>query len=114
MQQNIFKAFTRLIFGDAQAGSQGGQAVETMADNLGDVEDGLGRVGKAGKKAGKDLKGALTGFDEINKLTTKASGGAGDLADELGGLGGVGSVDLGTASSGELDIDTSIENKLKP
>ena len=109
-----FKAFTRLIFGDAEAGSQGGQAVETMADNLGSVEDGLGGVGKAGKKAGKDLKGALAGFDEINKLTTKASGGAGDLADELGGIGGVGPVDLGTASSGELDIDISkFENKFK-
>lgn len=107
-----FKAFTRLIFGDAEAGSQGGVAVETMADNLGDVEDGFGDVGKAGKKAGKDLKGAIAGFDEINSLADKASGGAGGLADELGGIGGVGPIDLGTASSGELDLDTSkIESK---
>lgn len=109
-----FKAFTRLIFGDSNSGgSSGGAVVETMADNLGDVEDGLGGVGKAGKKAGKDLKGALAGFDEINTLANKATDGAGGLADELGGIGGVGPVDLGTASSGELDLDTSkIENKL--
>lgn len=108
-----FKAFTRLIFGDAEVGSQGGVAVETMADNLGDVEDGFGDVGKAGKKAGKDLKGALAGFDEINALANKANEGTGDLTDGLAGIGGVGSIDLGTASSGELDLDTSkIENKL--
>lgn len=105
-----FKAFTALIFGDSNKGGSGGAVVEAMGDSLGDTEDGLDGVGKAGKKAGKDLKGALAGFDEINTLADKASGGAGDLADELGGIGGV---DLGKASGGELDIDTSkMESKL--
>lgn len=105
-----FKSFTALIFGNAQAGSQGGQAVETMADNLGDVEDGLGGVGEAGKKAGKDLKGSIAGFDEINTLANKASEGMEGIEDSLGG---VGPVDLGASSSGKIDIDTSkIESKL--
>lgn len=105
-----FKAFTSLIFGNAVGGSQGGAVVETMADNLGDTEDALGGVGKAGKKAGKDLKGATAGFDEINSLADKASDSLGGAAD---GFGEVGSVDIGTASSGELDLDTSkIEGQL--
>ena len=66
-----FKAFTRLVFGDAAAGSQGGAVMEGIADNLSDVEDGLGGVGKAGKKAAKDLKGVLASFDEINVLAKK-------------------------------------------
>lgn len=108
-----FKAFTRLIFGDAQASSQSGQAIETMADNLSDVEDGFGGVGEAGKKAAKDLKGALAGFDEINTLAKQTSDGTSELSDGLGGIGGVVAVDLGAASSGELDISTSkIESNL--
>lgn len=98
-----FKAFTRLIFGDAEASSQSGAAFETMADSLGDVEEGFGGVGKAGKKAAKDLKGAIAGFDEINKLSSKTAdaGGGGGGVD----IGGVGPVDLGSAASGEIDID---------
>lgn len=99
-----FKAFTALIFGSSKAGSQGGQVVETMADSLGDTEEGLEGVGAAGKKAGKDLKGSIAGFDEINTLADKASEGMEGIEDSLGG---VGSVDLGTASNGEFDIDTS-------
>ena len=116
-----FKAFTRLIFGDAEVGNQGGVAVETMADNLGGVEDSLGGIGKAGekagtglKKAGKEAKGALAGFDEVNTLAKKTSAGAGGIADGLGDIGGVGPIDLGTAASGELDINTSkVEDKFK-
>lgn len=108
-----FKAFTALLFGDSNGGGSGGGAVVSgMADSLEDAEEGFGDVGKTGKKAGKDLKGALAGFDEINNLADKASDGAGGLDDVLGG---VGSIDLGKASTGELDIDTSkIMDKLKP
>lgn len=117
-----FKAFTGLIFGNAEAGSQGGKAVEVMTNNLGGVEDNLGGIGKAGekagkglKKAGKEAKGALAGFDELNTLAKNATsgtdGGAGGLVDDLGG---VGPVDLGAATNGELDIDTStVEGKFK-
>jgi len=74
-----FKAFTRLIFGDAEASSQGGVALENMADNLGDVEDGFGDVGKAAKKAAQDVKKSLAPFDQLNILTDKASKGTEDL-----------------------------------
>ncbi|QUH21074.1 phage tail protein [Alkaliphilus sp. B6464] len=105
-----FRAFTALIFGDTQASKGTAKNLGYTVDSLEDAEDGFGDVGKAGKKAGKDLKGATTGFDEINKLTDKAGSSAGDLADDLGGIG---SIDLGTASSGELDLDTSkIESQL--
>lgn len=106
-----FKAFTELVFGKTQAKPKGGafgigDGIEDMGDNSGKAADGLGNIGKAGKKAAKDLKGAISGFDEINKLSSnKKDGGSG-----IGGLGGVdvggvGAVDLGSATSGEIDID---------
>ena len=98
-----FKAFTRLIFGDAEASSQGGVALENMADNLGDVEDGFGDVGKAAKKAAQDVKKSLAPFDQLNILTDKASKGTEDLEDALN-TGGIGPVECGDTSSKEIDI----------
>lgn len=97
-----FKAFTRLIFGDAEASSQGGVVVETMADNLGDVEDGFGDVGKAAKKAAQDVKKALAPFDQLNILVDKTSKSTEELADELN-IGNVG-VDFGKTDDKEIDI----------
>lgn len=100
-----FKAFTRLIFGDAEISSQGGVAVETMADNLGDVEDGFGDVGKAAKKAAQDVKKSLAPFDQLNILADKTSKSTEELADELsiGNVGNVG-VDFGKIDDKEIDI----------
>lgn len=100
-----FKAFTRLIFGDAEASSQGGVVVETMADNLGDVEDGFGDVGKAAKKAAQDVKKSLAPFDQLNILADKTSKSTEELADELniGDVGKVG-VDFGKTDDKEIDI----------
>ena len=100
-----FKAFTRLIFGDAEASSQGGVVVETMADNLGDVEDGFGDVGKAAKKAAQDVKKSLAPFDQLNILADKTSKSTEELADELdiGNVGNVG-VDFGKIDDKEIDI----------
>lgn len=104
-----FRAFTALLFGDTQASKKTATNLGYTTENLGDVEDGFEDVGKAGKKAGKDIKGAIAGFDEINTLADKAGG----SADSLDGIGEVGPIDLGTASSGELDLDTSkIESQL--
>lgn len=104
-----FKAFTRLIFGDAEASSQGGVVVETMADNLGDVEDGFGDVGNAAKKAAQDVKKSLAPFDQLNILTDKTSKSAEELADELniGDVGNVG-VDFGKTDDKEIEIDIKI------
>src|SRR5690606_16566276 len=97
-----FKAFTRLIFGDAEASSQGGVALENMADNLGDVEDGFGDVGKAAKKAAQDVKKSLASFDQLNILADKTSKSTEELADELN-IGNVG-VDFGKIDDKEIDI----------
>jgi len=97
-----FKAFTRLIFGDAEASSQGGVALENMADNLGDVEDGFGDVGKAAKKAAQDVKKSLAPFDQLNILADKTSKSTEELADELN-VGNVG-VDFGKTDDKEIDI----------
>lgn len=97
-----FKAFTRLIFGDAEVSSQGGVAVETMVDNLGDVEDGFGDVGKAAKKAAQDVKKSLAPFDQLNILADKTSKSTEELADELN-IGNVG-VDFGKTDDKEIDI----------
>lgn len=97
-----FKAFTRLIFGDVEASSQGGVALENMADNLGDVENGFGDVGKAAKKASKDVKKALAPFDQLNILADKTSKSTEELADKLN-IGNVG-VDFGKTDDKEIDI----------
>ena len=111
-----FKAFTRLIFGDAEVSSQGGVAVETMTDNLGDVEDGFGDVGKAAKKAAQDVKKSLAPFDQLNILADKTSKSTEELADELdiGNVGNVG-VDFGKIDDKEIDIkiNTSAFDKFK-
>lgn len=97
-----FKAFTRLIFGEAEASSQGGVVIETMADNLGDVEDGFGDVGKAAKKAAQDVKKSLAPFDKLNILADKTSESTEELADKLN-IGNVG-VDFGKTDDKEIDI----------
>ena len=58
---------TEVIKGNIQSGSVG---ASTMADNMNDVAD-------ATKKAGKEAKKSLAAFDELNILSSGASGGAG-------------------------------------
>lgn len=107
-----FRAFTKLIFGDTQASKKTANDLGYIGSSLGDVQDGLGgaskgldKTGKAGKKAAKDLKGAIAGFDEINQLTEKTAnadsgvGGAGN-SDIPGG----GNIDFGNVEVGEVDL----------
>lgn len=58
---------TEVIKGNIQTGSAGASA---MADNMNDVAD-------ATKKAGKEAKKSLAAFDELNILSSGASGGSG-------------------------------------
>lgn len=67
--------------------SAGASAVGDLADNAGDVSDGLGKAGKAAKK----LKNALLGIDELNVLSKDdSSSGSGS-----GSGAGIGGGDLG-------------------
>ena len=117
-----FKAFTRLIFGDAQGSSGGGVVLSDVSDSLGDAEEGYNNVGSSAGKAAKDtekaakkMKNALAGFDEINKLEKVDNSGTDDT-----GVGGVGSgidglgesikVDLGQVDLGQSQIDAVIDN----
>ena len=72
-------AFTQALFGKAVVPKKQAESIQSQA---GAVED----LGDATEKAGKQAKGSLAGFDEINKLG-KADGGAGVNA--VGGIGAI-------------------------
>lgn len=56
-----------------------------QAGAVANLGDSYKDAGKAAKKAAKDAKTALMGFDEINRLSKETSGGAGAGIDSLGG-----------------------------
>lgn len=117
-----FKAFTRLIFGDAQGSSGGGVVLSDVSDSLVDAEEGYNNVGSSAGKAAKDtekaakkMKNALAGFDEINKLEKVDNSGtddtgAGGVGSGIDGL-GIDGVDLGESINlGQSQIDAVIDN----
>ncbi|WP_054939066.1 hypothetical protein [Paenibacillus ihuae] len=121
-----FKAFTELIFGNAMGGgsteatgaiSGVGDAAAGAGGSLGDMGEAATDAGKKTKKAGKDVKGSLAGFDQLNTLaksTADAASEAGDAAAGLGGLGagiggGFGDLDLGKP---DINIDP-VKEKVK-
>lgn len=115
-----FKAFTELIFGNAVGGGSAAAAgaITDVSDaaagaggSLGDMGAAADKAGKKSKKAGKDVKGSLAGFDQLNTLAKStadslddAAAGAGGAAAGLGaGLGaGFGDLDLGTP---DINVD---------
>ncbi len=122
---NAFKSFTELITGNKSSGQSsglGGLAKDSIAlsdglsgasdsaDNLSDATNG---VGKAAKKAAKEMQ-SLMGFDAINKLSENtdsdsengAGSGAG-IGDALGQA-----VDYGNLAEGESAID-KLSNKFQ-
>lgn len=107
-----FKAFTELIFGDAMGGSAAaagaisgvGDAAAGAAGAVGGVGDAAADAGKKTKKAGKDVKGSLAGFDQLNILADSAASALDDAGDAAGGIGGLGA-GLG-AGFGDLDLGT--------
>ncbi|MNW40124.1 hypothetical protein D3C74_172300 [compost metagenome] len=108
-----FKAFTELIFGNAagvsNATGAAAAATSDAADSMGGMGAATSDAGKKVKKAGKDVKGSLAGFDQLNTLTQATAAAMGDTADAAGAAGAVGGVDLGSLTTGEVDlgIDTS-------
>ncbi len=104
-----FKAFTALLFGDASGGSVSG-AANNAAAATNDMGTAAGGAGKKVKKAGKDVKGALGGFDQLNTLAMSTADSMDDAGSAAGGLADMGGMNLG-GSPVSLDIDTS---KLQP
>lgn len=95
----VFAKVTALLFGKANAGTVGqvsaneeitssGLAAADATDKLADSTAG---AGSASKKAAKDMKGILAGFDELNILADKASG---SLSGAAGGGSGSGVDDI--------------------
>ncbi len=100
---NVFAQVTTAIFGKqtkqqeqiAKSGTSAAKAQENL--------------GKATKKAGKEAKGALAGFDELNVLAKNTADAASGATDELGEDIGIGEIE----TKGEMDIETSkVEEKL--
>lgn len=108
-----FKAFTELIFGNAVGGGSAaatsaisgvGAAATDSSGAMGNMGAAATDAGKATKKAGKDVKGSLAGFDQLNTLAKST---AGSLDDAAAGAGGVGAgLGAGMAGMGNLDLGT--------
>ena len=80
-----FKAFTSLVFGDAQATSK-------STDSTNKLADATTKAGDAAATAAKKVSGSLGSFDQLNIIGQKAADALGGVSDDLGD---VGSVDLG-------------------
>ena len=116
---NAFKAFTELITGNKSSGSSTisdlGSVADTAAGGLSDasnaangLSDSTNGVGKAAKKAAKEMR-SLMGFDSINKLTeqtdSSGEGSSGGGAPSGGGSSLGSAVDFGNLAKGDTEVD---------
>lgn len=130
-----FSAITGALFGKAQKGATNvsnslgatPKGLSTSLSNVGtsssNASKGLNKASKATKKAGasakkakKEIKGLISGLDEINNLTSNKTGGtnnlpstgsAGGLTPSTGGVDGIG--DLGLGGIPTVDIGSKID-----
>jgi len=112
---SVVASFMSTLFGKSGSASSGvgslGTAMYSAADGAGALSSNLNAAGSNAKKAAKEVKSLLSGFDEINSLSsgngTDTSGAAG-LAGEGGSVLGAGNgLDLGL----DQEPDTSGVNK---
>ena len=116
---NVVASFMNALLGkssaqvkaDAQEWNEYKDVQTGVADSFGDTAGAIDNVGKSAKKT----KGFLAGFDEINKISEKDSGGAGSSGGTSGGanIGGAGlEIDsLGSSiSSTNGKVDEMVEN----
>ena len=111
----VFAQVTALLFGKkASSGSSGqikeqeaiassGMAAAGATDKLADATAG---AGEASKKAAKDMKGVLAGFDELNILADSAASSVGSSA---GGIGDIGSGDVDIPDLEDMDGGAILE-----
>ncbi len=106
-----FKAFTSMLFGDGTSGSVSNSA-DKAAVSTQNMGGAVSDTGKAAKKAGKDVKGALSGFDQLNTLTQATAESASDAASGMAGMGSMGNMgDINLGGNVDLGID---ESKIAP
>lgn len=111
----VFAQVTALLFGKRSASISSGQVQEQEAiassglaaagatDKLADATAG---AGKASKKAAKDMKGVLAGFDELNILADSA---ASSVDGAAGGIGDIGAGDVDIPDLGDMDGGAILE-----
>ena len=119
---SAFKSFTELITGNKSSSGSGvgnvaadaavaSAGLGEAADSANNLADNTTGVGKAAKKAAKDMK-ALMGFDAVNKIDKpdeeEDSGSSGGGVPAISG-GGAG-VDFGSLAQGETIVDKLDKN----
>lgn len=103
---NIVAQFSQALFGKSNA-----KQVATQSNAISSQASAMNDLGDATEKAGKQAKGSLAGFDEINSLADNSgSGGVGsDLADLAGGGGGLEPIPLNFESNAP-EISSKIQD----
>lgn len=111
----VFAQVTALLFGKKASSGTSGQVKEQEAiassgiaaagatDKLADATAG---AGEASKKAAKDMKGVLAGFDELNILADSAASSVNGAA---GGIGDVGAGDVDIPDMEDMDGGAILE-----
>ena len=122
-----FQAFTALLFGSAKAPASMGVAAKATASATAGATSSndklaksTGAVGSAAKKASADIKGSLSGFDQLNVIGKDASasmaGAGGSTGGAGGGLdagGGAGAMPVPDFATPEINTDI-LTAKLQP
>ncbi len=110
------------IFGFNTATTNTAKGAAAIAMNTEDASSGLADMGKAGKKASKDL-GGTAGFDKLNNITENIADNSSGAADSLAGLGAgtaigvtpkVGPADTSALESSLKDTADRIKKVLQP
>ena len=108
----VFAQVTALLFGksaEVKAVSGIASSAGAAADATDKLADSTAGAGSAAKKAAKDMKGVLAGFDELNILADNAADSVGGAA---GGIGGIGGIDGAGLSGGEIWGDATINPQI--
>ncbi|TDT63429.1 phage tail protein [Fonticella tunisiensis] len=105
---DIIAQFSQALFG--KTNNQGG-VTQKQIQNTNNQAKAMTKLGNATEKAGKQAKGALAGFDEINSLS-KGSSSAGDEG-TAGPVGGVASAVPGFDTGGFASATTEVSEKVK-
>lgn len=80
-----FTGFIKMLFGGNREQQKNASTAGAATKAQKSLATGIGNTGKAAKKAAKDMKGALMGFDELNVLQEKMGADAGGIDGGAGG-----------------------------
>lgn len=105
---NVFAQVTTAIFGkQAKAQEQIAKTATAGAKAENNLDKATKQAGNATEKAGKQAKGALAGFDELNILAENTAEGMASAADDIEDT-SFGGIDAGAGLGGELGSDITV------